>query len=41
MKFLNKQDFENLGSNSNFAKECANLYAKNNGLEYQIKRYKE
>ena len=41
MKFLNKLDFENIGNNANFAKECARLYAKNNGLDYQIKRYKD
>lgn len=41
MKFLSKQDFDNLGSNVNFAKECSALYAKNNGLEYQIKRYQD
>ncbi len=41
MKFLSKQDFDNLGSNVNFAKECSALYAKNNGFEYQIKRYQD
>lgn len=41
MKFLSKQDFDNLGSNVYFAKECSALYAKNNGLEYQIKRYQD
>ena len=39
MKFLNKQDFDNLASNANFAKECAVLYSKSNDLDYQVKRY--
>ena len=39
MKFLNKQDFDNLASNANFAKECAVLYSKSNDFDYQVKRY--
>lgn len=41
MKFLNKQDFDNLGSNAKFAEECAKLYSSNNGFDYQVNRYKE
>lgn len=41
MRFLNKQDFDNLASNSKFINECKKLYSKNNDLEYQVKRYQE
>lgn len=39
MKFLQAKDFQNLGKNEKFAKECANLYSANNGLDYQVERY--
>lgn len=41
VRFLSKQDFDNLGSNINFAKECNKLYSKNNSVEYQVKRYQD
>lgn len=38
---LNSQDINNLNNNSKFAKSVSELYTAQNGLEYQIGRYKE
>lgn len=41
MRYLNKNDFDNLLSNEQFKQECGKLYSKNNGFEYQVKRYQD
>lgn len=40
MNFLNKKDFDSLSNNGKFAEECGRLYSSNNGVEYQVERYK-
>ena len=41
MRFLNSNDFDNLQTNEHFINECAGLYSSNNGVEYQLGRYKK
>ncbi len=41
MKYLKAIDFDNLQFNDDFARECAELYSPNNGLDYQLGRYKD
>lgn len=40
MKFLNQKDFDLLETNELFKEECKSLYSRNNGFDYQVKRYK-